>query len=128
MAIRRPAVRFAILAASVAALAVATLSADVPSVAALNEQVSRLGWWVPLVAVTGTAVLVTAMAPRTALAAAAGLLFGPVAGAAYVLVGALVGATVAFGAGRWLGREFLLTRRRFHLVDRSISGGGSSRC
>ncbi|GIG60777.1 TVP38/TMEM64 family protein [Longispora fulva] len=81
-----------------------------PDAAAIDAYVSGSGRAAPLVAVAGSAVLTCAMVPRTVLAFVGGLLFGTLAGGLYVLVGALLGAAVAFGAGRVLGRDFVLAR------------------
>ena len=78
----------------------------------------------PLVAVLGTGLLIVALVPRTILAAAAGLVFGPLAGAGYVLAGAGIGAVVAFGMGRWLGRDFVLARHRVAALDAWLTGRG----
>lgn len=78
-----------------------------------------------LLAVAATALLSAAMVPRTVLAAASGLLYGPVAGAAYVLVGAAIGAVAAFSAARWLGRDFIASRRRTVALDRWLTARGT---
>jgi uncharacterized membrane protein YdjX (TVP38/TMEM64 family) len=49
-----------------------------------------------------------------------GLAFGALKGAVYSLVGANLGALIAFGAGRFLGGEFVsrtVSRRFHHLMD-----------
>jgi uncharacterized membrane protein YdjX (TVP38/TMEM64 family) len=66
------------------------------------------------IAVLGIAVLAVALFPRAAVALLAGAVFGPAAATGYVLAGTLLGAAVAFGVGRALGRGYLdrLTTRR----------------
>jgi uncharacterized membrane protein YdjX (TVP38/TMEM64 family) len=122
---RHPTARFAALVVAVAGLAAVVVAIGVPTPATLAAAVERTGWWAPVLAVAGSALLVSAMVPRTLLAAAGGVLFGPVAGAAYVLIGAAIGATVAFAVGRWLGRDFLLARRRGAMIDRWVAGRGT---
>jgi len=103
---RRPAARFALLVAgaATAAVAAALLVPDRDGLAAALESAGGVN---PFLAVLGTSVLILAMVPRTALAFVCGLLFGLGPGAAYVLVGALLGASAAFVLGRLLGREFV---------------------
>src|SRR5947209_1721639 len=72
----------------------------------------------PLVAVLIVAGLVCVLVPRTALAIAGGLVFGPLLGSVYVLVGLALGAIVGFEVGRWLGRDALAGSRFLRLVDR----------
>jgi uncharacterized membrane protein YdjX (TVP38/TMEM64 family) len=110
----------------VAGLAVAALAGGARRLEGLVQDVHSAGAVGPLVAIAGTAVLVLALVPRTVVAAAGGLLFGPVAGSAYVLVGACLGALVAFGAGRWLGRDVVVTHARAARVDRWITASGTA--
>lgn len=63
--------------------------------------------WTPVVAVLGTAVLALMLFPRTGIALLGGLLFGPWAATLYIVLGSLLGASVAFGVGRLLGRDYL---------------------
>lgn len=99
--------RFAALVATVAGLAAAILVAGLPRPATLAEVAAAAGTTGPVLAVLGSGLLVAAMIPRAVLAVAAGLLFGPLAGATYVLLGAAIGASAAFGVGRLLGRDFV---------------------
>jgi phospholipase D1/2 len=57
------------------------------------------------IAVLGAYVLGGFVLPITALIAATGIVFGPVAGAAYALAGSLLSAAASYGLGRWLGRD-----------------------
>jgi uncharacterized membrane protein YdjX (TVP38/TMEM64 family) len=121
---RRPHIRFSLLVFLVGGLAAVVFSSGVPRPEELRTAVATLGLAGPLLAVAGTAMLSAAMVPRTVLAAAGGLLFGPFTGAAYVLIGAAAGALVAFAIGRWLGRDFIATRRRAAGVDRWLGARG----
>ncbi|WP_018351116.1 TVP38/TMEM64 family protein [Longispora albida] len=104
---RRAAVRFAVLLAALAALGAALAITGPPSREDLTAFASGTGSAAPFVAVGGAAVLTLVMIPRTVLAFVGGLLFGTLAGGVYVLAGALLGASLAFAAGRLLGREFV---------------------
>jgi uncharacterized membrane protein YdjX (TVP38/TMEM64 family) len=120
---RYPRARFAALVTLLAGLAVAAIATGLrPS--ALAESAARLGGLGPVLAVFASGVLLAALVPRTVVATAAGLLLGPVAGAASVLAGAAIGATLAFGVGRWLGRDFALTRRPVDRIDGWLAARG----
>ncbi|MEO5876907.1 MAG: TVP38/TMEM64 family protein [Streptosporangiaceae bacterium] len=98
--------RFGLLvtgAATAAGLA-AFLLPDRDGLVRVVESAGPLG---PVLAVAGTSVLILAMFPRTALAFVGGLLFGVGPGALYALVGAMIGASVAFWLGRALGRDLI---------------------
>lgn len=58
----------------------------------------------PLVVVT-LYMLAGQVVPITLLIAATGVVFGPLWGALYALVGSLLAASVSYGLGEWLGRE-----------------------
>ncbi|WP_218153176.1 MULTISPECIES: TVP38/TMEM64 family protein [unclassified Streptomyces] len=72
--------------------------------AGFGERVDALGAWAPLVFALCYALAVTALLPGAVLSATAGALFGVPVGAATVLVGATLGASLSFGIGRRLGR------------------------
>ncbi len=79
--------------------------------AALHDQVRQLGAWGPLL-VIGLMVLAILVSPipSAPIAMAAGAAYGHAWGTLYVLLGAEIGALVAFGLARWLGGE---TMRRW---------------
>lgn len=64
----------------------------------------------PLLAIGGSALLVCFLVPRTALAFAAGTLFGTPAATLYIVLGVTLGATLSFVVGRVLGRAFVERR------------------
>ena len=66
------------------------------------------------------------LVPGAVMTIAAGLAFGTGWGSVYSLIGADVGAVVAFGAGRWLGKSFVerIVGERFHEVLRKIARNG----
>jgi uncharacterized membrane protein YdjX (TVP38/TMEM64 family) len=76
---------------------------------ALRADVVRLGWLGP-VAVVGlmTTAIVFSPIPSAPIAMAAGAAYGHTWGALYIGVGAEVGAVLAFGIARVLGREVML--------------------
>ncbi|MFJ5231211.1 TVP38/TMEM64 family protein [Kitasatospora sp. NPDC088391] len=83
-------------------------------------------WRVPLaVAVYGFGTV--AFLPRPALNAGVGLLFGPLWGVPVALAGSALGAAVAFGLGRRLGRDALrplLRGKVLTAIDRRLSEQG----
>jgi uncharacterized membrane protein YdjX (TVP38/TMEM64 family) len=75
----------------------------------------------------GTYALITlAPVPKNVLSAAAGVMFGLVSGVLLVWVAAVVGALMAFGLGRLLGRDAVerLTSTRVQRVDELIARRG----
>ncbi len=106
---RYAALRFAVLVALIAGLSLAMLVLR-PSRGELIDVVRHSTLFGPLVVVLGSAALITALAPRTLLAAAGGALFGTTAGSVYVVAGVTVGAIIAFLVGRLMGREYVAAR------------------
>ena len=76
--------------------------------AALRAHIGELGPWGPLL-VIGLMVLAILVSPipSAPIAVAAGAAYGHVWGTLYVLLGAELGALIAFGLARWLGGETL---------------------
>jgi uncharacterized membrane protein YdjX (TVP38/TMEM64 family) len=87
-----------------------------------------LGSWAPVVFVIGYAVATVAFVPGALLTLAAGALFGLVRGTATVLVGATLGALLAFLVSRYVARSAiqkrLQSRFRFAAVDRAVARQG----
>lgn len=102
---RRPGPRLALLATLLvlAALTAGWLggSVDVAEVMTATREVS------PPSAIAVIALLAVLIFPRAVLAAASGALFGGAVGAAYALAGTVLGAVLAFGVGRLLGRSLV---------------------
>jgi uncharacterized membrane protein YdjX (TVP38/TMEM64 family) len=94
---------------AVAACAIATAIAAfvfLPhSVGGLRDLIAGLGTAGPLILLAAWTVLTPAMFPGTVLAAAAGLAFGPLAGAGIAVVGTISGALAAFAISRGAGRR-----------------------
>lgn len=70
-------------------------------------EVVRWGIWGPLVYMLLYAVGPSFLVPGAVMTVAGGLAFGTLWGSVYSLIGADVGALVAFGAGRFLGQSFV---------------------
>jgi len=123
--VKNSAVRFAALTVLVAGLAAITLWTG-PDREALVGAMREWQFFEPAVAVLGAALLTTVLVPRTLLSLVGGLLFGWLSGALYVLVGVTIGAIIAFGVGRLLGRDFVAERLRGRLAqfEQAISGRG----
>jgi uncharacterized membrane protein YdjX (TVP38/TMEM64 family) len=103
----RPTARIVLLTVAIAVLATFVPLLPLHAIAA---SVGTLGPLAPAVGVAVGAVLLVALIPRTPISIACGLLFGPVTGSVCALLAALVAATVTFGAGRVLGRDFINRR------------------
>lgn len=107
---RRGALKFLLLAAFVAAAFVAVrffglveyLDRD-----RLRLWVDGFGVWGPLVYILVYSIAPSLMMPGLALTVVGGVLFGPVRGSIYVMVGATIGASVAFLIARHMGREWV---------------------
>lgn len=76
--------------------------------AALREAVVQMGPWGPLAVISLMilAILVSPI-PSAPIAVAAGAAYGQTWGTIYVLLGAELGAMIAFGLARWLGADAL---------------------
>jgi uncharacterized membrane protein YdjX (TVP38/TMEM64 family) len=64
------------------------------------------GFWAPLVFILIYTLGICLFVPGTLLTALGAAIFGPYRGFVYVFVGAMLGATVTFFIGRYLGRDF----------------------
>jgi len=80
----------------------------------------------PALGVLVVAVLACLLVPRSALALAGGLAFGPARGAAAVLAGLLLAAAIGFPLGRRLGRDALARVPWLSTVDRVLAGRGAA--
>lgn len=83
-------------------------------------------WWAPLVFI-GVYVLLTVLGlPMVILTFFAGFTFGAVEGTLYVMVGANIGAIVAFDLARYLGRDFIsrYIKGPFDRIDRRLRNKG----
>jgi uncharacterized membrane protein YdjX (TVP38/TMEM64 family) len=124
MRVSGPVLRFAGLVALLASLALTLIAVGVPTPADVATALDQGSVPVPVLAVAAFAVLVLGLVPRTLLAAAAGLVFGPWTGAGYIILGATLGALVAFGIGRFLGRDFVAVQARLARLDGWLANRG----
>ena len=92
----------------------------------IKREVVQWGIWGPIIYMVLYAVGPSFLVPGAVMTIAAGLAFGTGWGSVYSLIGADVGAIVAFGAGRWLGKSFVerIVGERFHEVLRKIARNG----
>jgi len=97
------------------AIGLAVLSRDRLSVAALEVWVSGAGAAGPLVFIGVYAAATVLFLPGSVLTLAGGALFGPLWGTLYNLVGATLGAALAFLVARYLGRDWVEARARGRL-------------
>ena len=90
--------------------------------------VDGLGVWGPAVFIAGYAGATVAFVPGSVLTLAAGAVFGLVRGVAYVMVGATLGASMAFLVARYIARGAIEQRlegdRRFAAIDRAVGREG----
>jgi uncharacterized membrane protein YdjX (TVP38/TMEM64 family) len=86
---------------------------------ALGALVAQAGIWGPLLIIgLMTAAVVASPIPSAPIALAAGAAYGHVWGTVYVVVGAELGALIAFGLARVLGRDALK-----HVFGTSVDAG-----
>lgn len=112
--------RIALLAVLAAALAWAAVERDRLDVAAIDAWLSGLGMAAPLAYLGLYAVGTIAFLPGALFALAGGALFGPVWGALLNLVGATIGASLAFMIARHLAGDWVAARaggRLKRLID-----------
>lgn len=73
----------------------------------LREDIERLRMAAPLVFIAAYVGVSVALLPAAPLTFLAGLVFGPIWGAVYALIGATTGATMAFLIGRYAARNMV---------------------
>ncbi len=98
------------------------------SVENIQHSISSLGSWAPFVFVFLYVVSsATLIFPEALLSIASGTIWGPYWGTVYTVIGALLGAWVAFGIARYLGRGFvqkILKDTKIGACDRFLSKNG----
>jgi uncharacterized membrane protein YdjX (TVP38/TMEM64 family)/rhodanese-related sulfurtransferase len=102
-------------------LLVGIVNRDALSAVALSRWLAEAGAWAPLAFIGFYAAATVAFLPGAVLTLAAGALFGAVPGALYSLVGATLGATLAFLAARYLASD-LVARRAGGRLKQLIEG------
>lgn len=92
----------------------------------IKREVVVWGIWGPIIYMLAYAIGPSLLVPGAVMTIAAGLAFGTGWGSVYSLIGADVGAIVAFGAGRWLGQSFVerIVGERFDEVLKKIARHG----
>jgi uncharacterized membrane protein YdjX (TVP38/TMEM64 family) len=86
----------------------------------VRSQIMAWGIWAPAVFIVLYAVGPSFLLPGAVMTIAGGLAFGVLWGTIYSMIGANLGAIVAFGTGRFLGRSFtqrIVGERFTRLVD-----------
>ena len=93
---------------------------------ALQQYLNAAGIWAPLVFIVVYAAGVCLFIPGTLLTGLGAALFGAYRGFLYVWVGAMLGASLAFLIGRFLGRDFAasLIGNRLKTYDDAIRRNG----
>lgn len=90
--------------------------------------VNGLGVWGPAVFILGYTVATVAFVPGSLLTLAAGAIWGIFPGVPYVFIAAVLGASAAFLAARYLARttieRHLAGNRRFAAIDRAVGVQG----
>jgi len=92
----------------------------------LGTLLDKAGIWAPVAFILVYAVGVCLFVPGTLITTIGAAIFGPYWGFLYVWVGAMIGASTAFFAGRGLGREFAasLVGDRLRKYDDAIERNG----
>ncbi len=92
----------------------------------VKAEVVQWGVWGPIVYILLYAVGPSFLVPGAVMTIAGGLAFGTLWGSIYSLIGADIGAIVAFGAGRFLGQSFVewAVGERFHPTLERIARNG----
>jgi uncharacterized membrane protein YdjX (TVP38/TMEM64 family) len=85
----------------------------------------RDAWWAPVVLIASYLILCPVM-PATPMMIAGGLVFGPVWGSLYNIIGTFLGGTVTYLLGRGLGHDFALhlVGARLKKIERLIARRG----
>jgi len=85
----------------------------------------RESWWAPA-ALIASYVLLCPLIPATPMMVAGGMVFGPVIGSIYNIIGTFLGGTVTYYLGRGLGHDFVLhlLGHRLKRVERYIARRG----
>jgi uncharacterized membrane protein YdjX (TVP38/TMEM64 family) len=95
---------------------------------AVTARVAALGAWGPVAFIAVYAAACVALVPASLLTVAAGAVFGVIPGTLYVLIGATIGATLAFLLARTVARAAVAQRveadPRFAAIDRGIAADG----
>jgi len=101
--------------------------ADYLTVETVSAVLARLreSWWAP-VALIASYLVLCPLIPATPMMVAGGMVFGPVVGAIYNIIGTFLGGTATYFLGRGLGHDFVLhlLGNRLKRVERAIARRG----
>jgi uncharacterized membrane protein YdjX (TVP38/TMEM64 family)/Fe-S oxidoreductase len=93
----------------------------------LQEWMAGYGYWAPLIYILLYSLAPALFMPGLPLTILGGMLFGPVWGVVYTIVGATSGACVAFLIARYLGRDWVsrkMTGARWRKLDVDVARHG----
>lgn len=121
MKLRRVLPRLALALLLIAAVTFAALYRDRINLALLDSWLQSLGLWAPIGYVIFYAIATVAFVPGSFITLAGGALFGPVWGSILNLVGATLGATLAFMVARFVAADWV-ERKASGLLKRLIDG------
>ncbi len=113
--------RLALLALVAVAIALVTLNRDRLNPEALDAWLSGFGLWAPVIYVGLYALGTVVFAPGSLFAFAGGAMFGPVLGTFLNLLGATIGASIAFLIARYLAGDWVAQKTGGRL-KRMITG------
>ncbi|MDY0213584.1 MAG: TVP38/TMEM64 family protein, partial [Desulfuromonadaceae bacterium] len=93
----------------------------------MQEWMAGYGYWAPLIYILLYSLAPALFMPGLPLTILGGMLFGPVWGVVYTIVGATSGACVAFLIARYLGRDWVsrkMTGARWQKLDADVARHG----
>jgi uncharacterized membrane protein YdjX (TVP38/TMEM64 family) len=97
-------------------------------VVAMERWIAGHGVWGPVIYIGVVIVLTSMFFPDTALAAAAGVMFGLVTGSVVMIIGSVVTQGIAFGISRYFlshrVRRALNQRPKLAAIERAVNGQG----
>jgi uncharacterized membrane protein YdjX (TVP38/TMEM64 family) len=121
--------RLALLTLLIAAIAVLKISGAGAYLQPerMQEWMAGYGYWAPLIYILLYSLAPALFMPGLPLTILGGMLFGPVWGVVYTIVGATSGACVAFLIARYLGRDWVsrkMTGDRWQKLDADVARHG----
>lgn len=102
--------RLIVVAALLGAIVWLALHREFLQAAALERELARFGPWAPILFVVLYASATVLFVPGSVLTVAGGALFGPVSGTLWNLIGATLGATLAFVIARYIASDWVAAR------------------
>jgi uncharacterized membrane protein YdjX (TVP38/TMEM64 family) len=103
-------VRAVLTAALLGAIVWLALHREVLGASALEQELWRFGAWAPIMFVLLYALATVLFVPGSVLTLAGGALFGPIWGTLLNLIGATLGATIAFLIARYVASDLVAAR------------------